>query len=141
MSPATLLQSLFGSLLDSPAVVEIASQAGTKAITLIREHFTYSAFEISKAYQDSYGYGLGAIRVGLAAPDKTLAFTDKIFQSKITREFAAQIDHHYLKPFAAKRGVNTEALSPLRKQLVENIKDLSKRAEQFQSDKSPDSLY
>jgi tetratricopeptide (TPR) repeat protein len=132
MSPTTLLQSLFGSLLDSPAVVEIASQAGSKALTLIREHFTYTAYEISKAYQDSYGYALGAIRVGLAAPDKPLAFTDKIFQSKITREFAAQIDHHYLKPFAAKRGVNTEALSPLRKQLVDNIKDLSKRAEQFQ---------
>jgi formylglycine-generating enzyme required for sulfatase activity len=54
MSPATLLQSLFGSLLDSPAVVEIASQAGSKAITLIREHFTYSAFEISQAYQDRF---------------------------------------------------------------------------------------
>ena len=132
MSPATLLQSLFGSLLDSPAIVEIASQAGTKALSLIREHFTYTAYDISKAYQDSYGYALGAIRVGLAAPDKTLAFTDKVFQSKITREFAAQIDHHYLKPFAAKRGVNTEVLSPLRKQLVENIKDLSKRTAQFQ---------
>ncbi|MCK5522608.1 MAG: hypothetical protein KAI83_05670 [Thiomargarita sp.] len=56
MSPSTLLQSLFGSLLDSPAVVEIASQAGKNALSLIQKHFTYSAYEISKAYQESYGY-------------------------------------------------------------------------------------
>ena len=135
MSPSTLLQSLLGSLLDSPAVVEIATQAGGKALSLIREHFTYSAYEISKAYQDSYSYALGSIRVGLAAPDKTFAFTDKIFQSKITREFADQIEKHYFQPFAEKRGVKSDDLSPLRKQLVENIKDLSKRAEPFQFEK------
>ncbi len=132
MLPSTLLQSLFGSLLDSPAVVEIASQAGAKALSLVREHFTYSAFEISKAYQDSYGYALGSIRVGLAAPDKFFALTDEIFQSKITREFAAQIEKHYFLPFAEKQGIKSDALSPLRKQLIENVKDLSKRADQFQ---------
>ncbi|RKZ36581.1 MAG: hypothetical protein DRQ49_17710 [Gammaproteobacteria bacterium] len=132
MLPSTLLQSLFGSLLDSPAVVEIASQAGAKALSLVREHFTYSAVQISKAYQDSYGYALGSIRVGLAAPDKFFALTDEIFQSKITREFAAQIEKHYFLPFAEKQGIKSEALSPLRKQLVENVKDLSKRADQFQ---------
>ena len=132
MLPSTLLQSLFGSLLDSPAVVEIASQAGAKALSLVREHFTYSAVQISKAYQDSYGYALGSIRVGLAAPDKFFALTDEIFQSKITREFAAQIEKHYFLPFAEKQGIKSDALSPLRKQLVENVKDLSKRADQFQ---------
>jgi len=53
MSPATLLQSLFGSLLDSPAVVEIASQAGTKALTLIREHFSpglYNRYGLAQGY-------------------------------------------------------------------------------------------
>ncbi|MCK5522289.1 MAG: tetratricopeptide repeat protein [Thiomargarita sp.] len=133
MSPSTLLQSLFGSLLDSPAVVEIASQAGKNALSLIQKHFTYSAYEISKAYQDSYGYALGAIRVGVAAPDKTFAFTDKIFQSKITREFAAKIEKHYFQPFAEKR--NGEALSSFRKQLIDNIKVLSKRTEKFQFEK------
>ncbi len=132
MLPSTLLQSLFGSLLDSPAVVEIASQAGAKALSLVREHFTYSAVQISKAYQDSYGYALGSIRVGLAAPDKFFALTDEIFQSKITREFAAQIEKHYFLPFAEKQGIKSDALSPLRKQLIENVKDLSKRADQFQ---------
>jgi len=140
MPPSTLLQSLLGSLLDSPTVVEIATPGGAKALSLIREHFTYTALEISKAYQDSYGLAMGAIYVGLAAPDKTLSFADKIFQSKITGEFAAQIDHHYLKPFAAKRGVNSEALSTLRKQLVDNIKHLSERTEQFQFEVTEEDL-
>jgi formylglycine-generating enzyme required for sulfatase activity len=135
MSPSTLLQSLLGSLLDSPAVVEIATQAGGKALSLIREHFTYSAYEISQAYQDSYGYALGSIRVGLAAPDKFFAFTDEIFQSKITREFSVQIEKHYFQPFAEKRDRKSDDFSTLRKQLVENIKDLSKRAESFQFEK------
>jgi hypothetical protein len=135
MSPSTLLQSLLGSLLDSPTVVEIATTVGGKALSLIRAHFTYTAYEITKAYQDSYGYALGAIRVGLAAPDKTFAFTDKIFQSKITREFSVQIEKHYFQAFAEKRGVKNDAFSPLCKQLVENIKDLSKRAEPFQFEK------
>ena len=100
MSPSTLLQSLFGSLLDSPAVVEIASQAGKNAISLIQKHFTYSAYEISKAYQDSYGYAMGAIRVGVAA----------------------KIEKHYFQPFAEKR--DGEDLSHFRKQLIDNIKVL-----------------
>jgi len=132
MLPSTLLQSLLGSLLDEPAVVEIASQTDAKALSLIQEHFTYTADEISKVYQDSYGYALGAIFVGLQ--DEIIALTDQISQSKITNEFAAQIEKHYFQPFAEKCDVPSKALSPLRKQLVENIRDLLKCAEQFQFD-------
>jgi len=133
--PSNLLQPLLYSLLDSPAIVEISSQAGIKALSLVRKHFNYSSFEMSKAYQDSYSYALASIRVGLAAPDKFFAFADDIFQSKITREFAAQIEKHYFLPFAEKQGIKGDALSPLRKQLIENIKYLSKHSGEFQFEK------
>jgi len=96
MTPSTLTQTLLGSLLDSPAIVEVASQAGGSVISVLRQHFTFTAAEITKAYQDGCGYAFVAISVGLDAPDsliKTLRY------KKITREFAAQIETHYWQPF------------------------------------------
>ncbi|MEK8019031.1 MAG: hypothetical protein VSS75_019345, partial [Candidatus Parabeggiatoa sp.] len=97
MPSSTLTQILLGSLLDSPAVVELASQAGEKAFNIIKTHFTYSAAQITTAYQDGFGYALMAISVGVAH-DK-LGFSQKIFNAKITREFAEKIEVHYLQPF------------------------------------------
>ena len=69
MSSSTFTQILFRSLLDSPAIVEITAQVLEKAIPIIREHFTFSADEISRAYQDSCRYSFVAISIGLDAPD------------------------------------------------------------------------
>ncbi|RKZ53816.1 MAG: hypothetical protein DRR08_27025 [Candidatus Parabeggiatoa sp. nov. 2] len=63
---------LLGSLLDSPAVVEMASQLGGKAVSIVNEHFTFTAYEVTGAYQDSYGYALAAIRLGVVAPEQSL---------------------------------------------------------------------
>ncbi|MEK8020645.1 MAG: hypothetical protein VSS75_027575 [Candidatus Parabeggiatoa sp.] len=67
MSPSTLTQTLLGSLLDSPAIVEVASQAGESVISVLRAHFTFTAAEITKAYQEGCGYAFVAISVGLDA--------------------------------------------------------------------------
>jgi len=70
MTPSTLTQTLLGSLLDSPAIVEVASQAGGSVISVLREHFTFTASEITKAYQEGCGYAFVAISVGLDAPQQ-----------------------------------------------------------------------
>jgi len=71
----TLIQSCFSTLLDDIVISDATAQ---KAISLFKEHFTFTADEITKAYQDSYGYAITAISVGLAAPDQKLAFVQKL---------------------------------------------------------------
>jgi recombinational DNA repair protein (RecF pathway) len=96
---------------------------------VFKEHFTFSADEISKAYQDSYGYAITAISVGLSAPDQKLAFIQKFRHSKITREFAAPIEINYFQPFAQQRGVENETL--LRKQLISELNQIAKHKDQL----------
>jgi len=129
--PPSLLQTLLGSLLDSPAVVEIAEKVGGKALSILKAHFTFSAYEINQAYSDGYGYTVVAISVGLAAPDKKLALTQKIFNSKITREFAAQIEQHYLQPFAQQHGLKSDELQAFRKQAVKSLKAFAKHKDKL----------
>jgi formylglycine-generating enzyme required for sulfatase activity/serine/threonine protein kinase len=125
MTPSTLTQTLLASLLDSPAIVEVASQAGEKVIGILREHFTFTAFEINKAYQDGCGYAFVAISVGLDAPDsllKTLRYP------KITREFAAQIETHYWQPFLqANEAVQKNP--KFRKETIQTLKRFAKKTE------------
>jgi hypothetical protein len=40
MTPSTLIQTLFGSLLNNPAIVEVASQAGGSVFSVLRKDFT-----------------------------------------------------------------------------------------------------
>ncbi|HEC85860.1 MAG: hypothetical protein DRR08_10330 [Candidatus Parabeggiatoa sp. nov. 2] len=129
----TLTQILFGSLLDNPTVVEVASKAGEKALSLVREHFTYSAYQITGATQESFSYALGAISIGVAAPDNKLGFTQKIFNAKITREFAEQIEHHYLQPFTKADGVQSfsVALPDFRQQTVKALKHFAKHKDEL----------
>ncbi len=125
MTPSTLTQTLLGSLLDSPAIVEVASQAGGSVISVLREHFTFTAAEITKAYQDGCGYAFVAISVGLDAPDsllKTLRYP------KITREFAAQIETHYWQPFVqTNEAVQKQA--DFRKLTIQSLKRFAKKTD------------
>ncbi len=109
----SLTQTLFGSLLDSPAIVEITTQVLEKAMPIIQEHFTFTADEITKAYQNACGYSFVAISIGPDAPD---SFIKKVRHSKITREFAKQIEQSYFKPFSEQRQVPKLGLvKPLQK--------------------------
>jgi len=125
MSPSTLTQTLLSSLLDSPAIVEVASQAGGSVISVLREHFTFTASEITKAYQEGCGYAFVAISVGLDAPDsllKTLRYP------KITREFAAQIETHYWQPFVqGNEAVQKQA--DFRKLTIQSLKRFAKKTD------------
>jgi len=127
MTPSTLTQSLLGSLLDSPTIVEVASQAGESVISVLRAHFTFTAAEITKAYQEGCGYAFVAISVGLDAPDsllKTLRYP------KITREFAAQIETHYWQPFVhGNEAVQKQA--DFRKLTIQSLKKYAKKTDHF----------
>jgi hypothetical protein len=125
----SLIQTLLGSLLDSPIVESLAAKAGEKAISTIKAHFTLSAQQMSTAYQDSYGYTLVAISVGVAAPSQSLA--QKIFNSKISREFAEQIDRHYLQPFAKQHGLSTQDLPAFRLTAAKSLKDFAKHKDKI----------
>jgi serine/threonine protein kinase len=121
----SLIQTLLSSLLDSP-IVESAKEG---AISTIKTHFTFSAQQISTAYQDSYGYTLVAISVGVATPDQNLA--QKIFNSKISREFAEQIDRHYLQPFAKQYGLSSQDLPAFRLTAAQSLKDFAKHKDKI----------
>jgi tetratricopeptide (TPR) repeat protein len=131
MSSSTLLQNLLSSLLESPALVELGSKAGQKAISIIKEYFTLTGNEISKAYQDSYGYSVAAISVGLATPDQKLAFVQKFRHAKVTREFSDTIEINYLQPFAKQRGFESDTLPSLRKQFIGELKKVVKYKDQL----------
>ncbi|MEN8217617.1 MAG: SUMF1/EgtB/PvdO family nonheme iron enzyme [Pseudomonadota bacterium] len=107
-----LIQTGLGTLLSDIIIAD-----SSKAISILKEHFR--ADEITKGYQDSYGYAITAITLGLATPDQKIAFTQKILHSKITRDFAEPIEINYLQQLAQQRG---DDLSSLRQQLNQLIK-------------------
>jgi len=79
---------------------------------------------------------LAAICAGLATPEQKFRFLQILTHSKIEREFADQVEQDYLQPFAAQCGVQTEMeQSQLRKQLIDNIKKLSKLPPIFAAEK------
>jgi len=131
MPSSSLIQTLLGSLLDSPIVESLAGEAYEQALTTIKAHFTLGAHKMSTAYQDSYGYTLSAICVGVAAPGQNFTLAQKIFNSKITREFAEQIDRHYLQPFAKQQGLSSQDLPTFRKQAAQSLKDFAKHKDKI----------
>jgi formylglycine-generating enzyme required for sulfatase activity/tetratricopeptide (TPR) repeat protein len=137
MSLSTLIQKGISAALDSPVVDILAQEAGGKVVSILREHFNFTPYEIAQTYQASYGYALAAISAGLAAPDQKLAFLQKLTKSALTREFSEQIDSHYLQPFAAQRGILHAGLPELRKQFIEQLQELSKQPPIFQAEKTP----
>jgi serine/threonine protein kinase len=127
MASTTLTQILLGSLLDSPAVVELASLAGKKAFSIVKQYFTYGADQISIAYQDGFAYAVVAISVGVKTP--AINKTKKIFNLKITREFADKIEQHYLQPFIQTHSI--ESLPDFRKQAVKALKFFAKHKDKI----------
>jgi tetratricopeptide (TPR) repeat protein len=108
----------------------MASKTGGEALSIIKRHFTLTANEISKAYQSSYGYALAAIRLGVAAPEQNLL--QKIRHSKITREFASQIEQLYLQPFVKQyEGVQNFSLATFREPASQALKTFAKFAEKI----------
>ena len=129
MSISTLTQTLFGSLLENPAVVEITDHLLDKAVPLIKQHFTFTADEITKAYQDGCGYAFVAISVGLDTPEQNFSLFQKLRHSKVTREFAQKIERHYLQPFA--KQFEIQDLLEFRKQAIDSLGMFAKNTNQL----------
>ncbi len=136
MSLTTLIQKGIDAAFDSPLIEILADKIGVaQAVPILKEHFTFTAFEIASAYQDSYEQALTAINAGLAAPEQKFAFLQKFTHSKLTREFSDQIDSLYLQLFA--KAIEKESTSELRQQLIEQIERLSEQPLTFEAENTP----
>ena len=131
MSLSTLIQSGFSHLFNNIIIETLSEASLEKAISILKTHFTFTADEMTKAYQDSYGYAITAIRVGLATPDQKLAFVRQLRHAKVTREFADPIDSNYLQPFAQQRNLSKQELPVLRQQLVIALDQMLKQKDQL----------
>ena len=90
MSFNTIINTALSSLLKEGALADfVVDQTGNKAIAIFQAHFTFSAFEIAKSYQDSYTYAIAAIGAGLATPEQKFNFLQKLTHSKVERVFSA----------------------------------------------------
>lgn len=114
------ISKAFGAAIDSPIVAILAEHGLNRAVSILKQHFSFSAFDIASALQDSYDEALVGIGAGLKA-DSKLAFFRQLTDSKLCREFSRQIEPCYFQPFAVQ--VN---ISDLRQVLVDNLKGLSK---------------
>jgi len=74
-----------------------------KAVDLLKENFTFTAFEIAQNFQDSYGYALAAISSGLSENQR---FLEIAFSGECGSEFSQHMDQDYLLPFAKQQGLS-----------------------------------
>ncbi len=119
----TLIKSGLSTLFS-----DIIIENSSKAFSILHEHFTFRADEISKAYQDSYGYSITAITVGLAAPEQKLFFVQKYLYSKITRDFADPIEDNYFQSFLQQQ---TQKGEDLRQQFIKQLNKFIKYKDQL----------
>jgi len=89
-----LIAKGFSAALDSPIIAILAEHGFDQAVSILKQHFTSSAFDIASAFQQSYDEALAGIRTGLGANSK-LAFVRKLIDSKLAREFSTQIEPYY----------------------------------------------
>ncbi|RKZ78258.1 MAG: hypothetical protein DRR19_26720, partial [Candidatus Parabeggiatoa sp. nov. 1] len=137
MSLTTLIQNGLCALLDGPVIESLAQYTGKKAVSILQTHLTFSAFEIAETYQKSHNYAIAAIAAGLASPDEKRTFIQKLRHAKVKREFADQVDEHYLRSFADQHGVQSDALPALRQQLIENLNKLTELPPLFVGEQRP----
>jgi len=132
MSLNTLIKAGIAALLGGPIIEILMEKAGQKATKIFNEKFTFTAFEIAETYQESYSYALAAITAGLVEPDEKISFLQRMKQTKVKREFAEQIEHEYLHPFAAQQ---SRPIAVCRQQLIEQIKKLVSQPPIFSAEK------
>jgi len=121
----TIFRQGLSTLLSSAVVDILAGVTGTnKAVDLLKNHFTFTAAEMAKHFQDGYGYALAAISSGLATPENQQGFWQTLFQSNINRDLATRIEQHYLRPFAKQQGLTAAELQVFVKQRPSNARVL-----------------
>jgi len=131
----SLIQKGLQTALDSPVIDILAKNLGAdNLLPILREHFTFTAFEIAQTYQTSYGYALAAISAGLAKDEQKNRFIQTLTHSNLSREFSEQINTHYLQPFAAQHGLDKDTLG---QDLLKQINPLSDLPSIFQAPDRP----
>ncbi|EDN72778.1 hypothetical protein BGS_1183 [Beggiatoa sp. SS] len=131
----SLIQKGLQTALDSPVIDILAKNLGAdNLVSILREHFTFTAFEIAQTYQTSYGYALAAISAGLAKDDQKNQFIQILRHSKLSREFFEQIKTDYLQPFTAQHRLDKDTLG---EDLLKQIKPLSDLPPIFQAPDRP----
>ncbi|RKZ65226.1 MAG: hypothetical protein DRQ99_13300 [Candidatus Parabeggiatoa sp. nov. 3] len=131
----SLIQKGLQTALDSPVIDILAKNLGAdNLVSILREHFTFSAFEIAQTYQTSYGYALAAISAGLAKDEQKNRFIQTLTHSNLSREFSEQINTHYLQPFAAQHGLDKDTLG---QNLLKQINPLSDQPSIFHAPDRP----
>jgi formylglycine-generating enzyme required for sulfatase activity/tetratricopeptide (TPR) repeat protein len=126
----TLIAKGVGAVLGNSVIAVLAEDGLDKAVSILKQHFTFSGFEIARAFQESYKEALNSIGAGLKTDSILASAVHYVSYSKLSREFSTQIKSHYLKSFAAKRNISD--LDQLRKQMLNDIKILYKPV--FQDD-------
>ncbi|MCP3931627.1 MAG: hypothetical protein GY705_21305, partial [Bacteroidetes bacterium] len=114
-----IIREGLSNLLNSSIIEILSDMPGvSKAVDLLKENFTFTAAEIAKNFQDSYGYALAAISSGLAAPENQRGFWKSLFQANVESEFSQRLESDYLLPFSQQKGLSDENLSAFRQTAV-----------------------
>jgi hypothetical protein len=120
LSP-TFLETVFSSLLNNPALVEFAAQADEKALAIFKTHFTFSAHEITKAYQKSFAKALEAI-------------SDELAQKRPSTPSRCQRRHRFTTLFAKQIKTASKGVQSIN--FVEPLKEFAKHKDKlFQLEK------
>lgn len=126
MSLANLVCNSLGTLLDSPVINFLGNLAGKPVIDVLKSHFSFTALEITHAYQKSYVQVLSAIRLGLRS-----SAWKKLLSDNVKREFANQILKDYFKPFVESQHFSNQELNTFALKLNETCQTLIKFEKQL----------
>jgi len=102
MASPSFLQIGFGALLENPAIVEFAARVGEKAFSIAKAYFTFTAHEITQAFQDSFAEALKAISDELAQKSSAQKLRQDFkgqFADAIKTANRDNIQRDALKPF------------------------------------------
>jgi formylglycine-generating enzyme required for sulfatase activity len=121
-----------GILLGGPLIEISTNNAAQKAVSIFKDKFTFTIFEIAEAYQKSYNYALAAIIASLAEPDETSQFLKQLIQSQVPGEFPDKIKSVYLQSFAAEHELYPLTL---RQTLIADLQELLEQPPIFTGEK------
>ncbi len=121
-----ILRKGLSTLLNS-RIIEIFSDVpgASKAVDLLKENFTFTAAEIAKNFQESYGYALAAIGSGLVPLENQRGFWQSLFQKNVESEFSQRLEQDYLLPFARQQGLSDDDLFAFRESAVAQCQQMA----------------
>ena len=121
-----ILRKGLSTLLKSHIIEILADVPGfNKAVDLLKENFMFTAAEIAKNFQDSYGYALAAIGSGLVPLENQRGFWKSLFQANVEGEFSQRLEQDYLLPFARQEDLSDDNLFAFRESAVAQCQQMA----------------